>query len=121
MVSAEGQPSPRFQSGNPSHHERAYATTPPALTRALSASSSAPCRIDGGDVDLFHFHHRLERSLGGRTVGIGRCVQQRPRGDLPGQAPSVLAPSARALGAAVVDDRVPVAVGPALVFRYDLK
>src|SRR6266513_389762 len=35
------------------------------LTRALSASSSAPCRFDGGDVDLFHFHHRLERALGG--------------------------------------------------------
>src|SRR2546430_11485593 len=31
------------------------------LTRALSASSSAPCRFDGGDVDLFHFHHRLDR------------------------------------------------------------
>ncbi len=43
---------------------------------------------------FLHFHHRLERALGGRTVGIGRCVEQRPRGDLPGQAPSVLAPAA---------------------------
>src|ERR1700719_641152 len=95
--------------------------TADCLTRALSASGSAPCRFDDGDVDLLHFHHRLERALGGRTVGIGRRVQQRPRSDLPGQAPSVLAPSARALGAAVVDDRVPVAVRLGLVVGDDLK
>ena len=38
-------------------------------------SSSAPRRFDGGDVDLFHGHHRLEGTLGGRVVGIGGCVQ----------------------------------------------
>jgi hypothetical protein len=34
---------------------------------ALSASSSAPRRFDSGNVDFFHFHHRLERALGGRA------------------------------------------------------
>ena len=38
-------------------------------------SSSAPRCFDGGDVDLFHGHHRLEGTLGGRVVGIGGCVQ----------------------------------------------
>ena len=48
-----------------------------AVFSALSASSSVPRRFDRGDVDLSHLHHRLERALGGRTVGIGYCVQQR--------------------------------------------
>src|SRR5579864_7939097 len=97
------------------------ATPPPAASRVLSASRSAACRFDGGDVDLPHFHHRLERALGGRTVGIGGRVDQRPRRDLPGQAPSVLAPPARALGTAVFDDGVPVAVCLGLVVGDDLK
>ena len=54
------------------------------LARVLSASSSAACRFDGGNVDLFHFHHSLERAFGGRAIGIGHGVHQRPRGDLPG-------------------------------------
>jgi hypothetical protein len=52
--------------------------------RALGASRSASCCFDRGDVDLFHFHHRLERALRGRTIRIGRCFQQYAWGDLPG-------------------------------------
>jgi type II secretory pathway predicted ATPase ExeA len=64
------------------------------------------------------------------TTGTGKSTAIREmlsaalaRGDraVPGQAPSVLAPSARALGAAVVDDRVPVAVRLCPVFGDDLK
>ncbi len=27
-------------------------------------------------IDLFHFHHRLEGALRGRTIRIGPCYQQ---------------------------------------------
>jgi hypothetical protein len=27
--------------------------------------------LDGGDVDLFHPHHRLERPMGDSGIGIG--------------------------------------------------
>ena len=73
-------------------------------------SSAAPRRLDGGDVDLPHGHHGVERALGGGPVGVGDRLRQGDRRDLPGQAPSVLAPAARALLPAVADDRVPVAV-----------
>src|SRR6266702_7536089 len=87
----------------------------------LGTSRSASRCFDRGDVDLFHFHHRLERALRGRTIRIGRCFQQYSWGDLPGQAPFVLAPSACALGAAIADDGIPVAIGLGLVLGNDLK
>ena len=46
---------------------------------------------------------------------------QRARGDLPGQAPFILAPPALTLGAAVADDRIPVAIGLGLILGEDLK
>src|SRR5207237_6865805 len=48
-------------------------------------------------------------------------VGQRARGDLPGEAPAVLAPTALALLAAIADDRVPVAVRLFLIVRRDLE
>ena len=56
------------------------------------------------------------RLLGRVAVGACRQVEQQPRRDLPRVAPAVLAPTAGALGSAVPDDRVPVAVGLLLVF-----
>src|SRR5580700_1659635 len=47
-------------------------------------SSTASCRIDSSDVDLFHLHHRLERALGDSRVGIGYRLRQGNRRDLPG-------------------------------------
>jgi hypothetical protein len=46
------------------------------ITRWASfRASTAAGRLDGGDVDLFHPHHRLERALGDRGIGIGdRCL-----------------------------------------------
>jgi len=32
---------------------------------------AAPCRLDRGDVDLLHSHHRVERALGGRLITTG--------------------------------------------------
>ena len=55
-------------------------------------------------------HRRRQPSLG-----------QHARRDLPGHAPFVLAPAARALLAAVPDDRVPVAVGLGLIVGRDLE
>jgi hypothetical protein len=43
------------------------------------------------------------------------------RGNLPGEAPAVLAPTALAFCAAIADDCVPVAVRLFLIFRCDLK
>src|SRR5690348_2329953 len=47
-------------------------------------------RLDPGDVDLPHVHHRFEGALGDRLVGVRRRLQQHPRRDLPGIAPPVL-------------------------------
>ncbi len=46
---------------------------------------------------------------------------QRARGDLPGEAPPVLAPAALTFLAAIADDRVPVAVRLFLSVRRDLE
>src|SRR4051794_39596739 len=84
-------------------------------------SSTTARRLDGSDVDLCHLHHRIERALGGSGIGIGDRLRQDDRRNLPGQSPFVLAPAARALLAAVADDRVPVAVRFGLVDGRDLK
>src|SRR5580765_8833253 len=65
-------------------------------------SRTAARRLDCSDVDLSHLHHRVERALGGGAVGIGDRPGQSDRRNLPGQAPFVLAPPARALFAAVL-------------------
>jgi hypothetical protein len=71
--------------------------------------------------NLFHLHHRIERALGGNGVRVGDRFGQGDRRNLPGQSPFVLAPAARALLAAVADDRVPVAIRFGLVSGCDLK
>src|SRR3954469_20865973 len=76
-------------------------------------------RFDRRDVDLFHRHHRLERALGRRLVRVGRRLEENARRDLPREAPSVLAPAARAFLAAVADAGVPIAVVLFLVFGQD--
>src|SRR5262245_23524131 len=90
-------------------------------TRVEDATSTAARRLDCSDVDLFHLHHRIERALGGSGIGIGDRFRQGDRRNLPGQSPFVLAPAARALLAAVADDRVPVAIRFGLVSGCDLK
>ena len=82
---------------------------------------SAPPRcLDGGDVDLFHVHHRFEDTLCFLATSRQR-IGQRARGDLPGEAPAVLAPTARAFLATIADDRVPVTVRLFLIIRRDLE
>ena len=58
--------------------------------------------------------------LGLRAAGRHR-LGQGARCDLPGDAPAILAPAAGALGPAVADDGVPVAVGLFLVVGGDLE
>src|SRR5438552_14458359 len=82
-------------------------------------SSAASRRLDGGDVDLLHRHHRLERALGLSATGRQR-LGQRPRRDLPGEPPAVLAPTARAFLTAIGDNCIPVAVRLRLIVRGDL-
>src|SRR6185369_13798503 len=48
------------------------------------ATSTAARRLDRSDVDLFHLHHRIERALGSRGVGIGYRLGQSDRRNLPG-------------------------------------
>ena len=68
--------------------EHVTCRAPGAGPACLGGSGSAPGRLDHGDVDLAHFHHRLERALGGRPVGIGGRVDQVRSADPPGHAPS---------------------------------
>ena len=76
-----------------------------------SASGCFRRRLDPGDVDLPHRHHRRERASGLFAVGRGGELHQSPRSDLPADAPAILAPAAIALLAAVADNGVPIAVG----------
>ena len=71
---------------------------------------AAPCGLDHGHIDFLHVHHGVEGAFGFRAAcrhGFG----QDARGDLPVDAPPVLAPAAGAFLAAIADDGVPVAVG----------
>src|SRR5213594_227118 len=88
--------------------------------RPRRLSSAASRRLDSGDVDLLHRHHCLEGALGLSATGRQR-VGQRARGDLPGEAPAVLAPAARAFLTAVADNRIPVEVSLRLIVRGDLE
>src|SRR5437764_4085558 len=88
--------------------------------RPRRPSSAASRRLDGGDIDLLHRHHRLEGALGLSATDRQR-VGQRTRSDLPREAPAVLAPTARAFLAAVADNRVPVAVRLRLIVSGDLE
>jgi hypothetical protein len=83
--------------------------------------TTAACRLDCGDVDFFHRHHRIERALGRSGIGTGDRFRQRDRRNLPGQSPFVRAPAARVLLAAIADDRVPVAIRFVLVSGGYLK
>src|SRR4051812_35593126 len=82
--------------------------------------SAAPRRFDRGDVDFLHVHHGAECALCFIAAGRHR-LRQYARRDLPGDAPSVLAPAALALLAAIADNGVPVAVGFLLIIGGDLK
>src|SRR5688572_9866837 len=90
------------------------------MAQAVVSTSAPPRCLDGGDVDLLHRHHRLEGTLC-LTAASRKRVGQRARGDLPGEAPAVLAPTALTFLAAIADDRVPVAVRLFLIVRRDLK
>src|SRR5260221_11935239 len=83
-------------------------------------SSASPRCLNGGDVDLLHRHHRLEGTLCLATTSR-KCVSECARGNLPGEAPAVLAPTALTFLAAIADDRVPVTVRLFLSVRRDLE
>src|ERR1700716_671927 len=87
---------------------------------AVLSTSASACRLDGGDVNLLHCHHGVECALC-LAATDRQSVGEHPRGDLPGQAPTVLAPAARTFRSAVADDRVPVAVRFFLSVRRDLE
>src|SRR5262249_14468559 len=82
--------------------------------------SASPRCLDSGDVNFLHRHHRLEGTLC-LTATSGKRLGERARSDLPGEAPTVLAPTALAFLAAIADDRVPVAVRLFLILRRDLE
>src|SRR5882724_9685320 len=82
--------------------------------------SAAPRGLDRGDVDLLHFHHRIECALCFSAADRHRLGQYAWR-DLPRDAPVVLAPAAFALLSAVADNGVPVAVGLLLIVGGDLE
>src|SRR5207247_6419736 len=99
----------------------APATTESGQDTAIRGSSCAAARrFDRGDVDLLHAHHGIECALCFIAAGRQRLCQHARR-DLPGDAPLVLAPAARALLASIADNSVPVAVGLLLIIGGDLK
>ena len=61
---------------------------------AARQTLTSPRCLDGGDVDLRHRHHRLEGTLR-LTAASRHRVGERARRDLPGEAPTILAPAAR--------------------------
>ncbi len=89
--------------------------------KVLNRLSTAKRRLDRGDIDVSHLHHRIERALGGSGIGVGDGFRQDNRRYLPGHPPLVFAPAARALLTAVADDRVPIAIRFRLVSGRHLK
>src|SRR6185437_2390601 len=83
-------------------------------------ASAAPRRLNRSDVDLLHAHHRIEGAFC-FTAADRQRLGQHARRDLPRDAPSVLAPAARALLPAIADDGVPVAVRLLLIVSGDLE
>src|SRR5437870_2828746 len=75
-------------------------------------------RLNLRDVDFAHRHHRLEGALAG-FAALARQLEQAARRDLPGKAPLVLAPAASTFLAAVLGDRIPIAVGLFLAVGQD--
>src|SRR5207302_4615711 len=89
-------------------------TAPPFFgpRRPPSASGyrlARSCSLDLGNVDPVHGHHGLHRPLRGGAIRILQRRHQDSRHDLPREAPTVPAPAARAFGAAILDDRIPIA------------
>ena len=112
-------------SGDPRMHLQAVdVPSPPAESEARAhlagLALAAARRLDGGDVDLPHRHHRFECALGLSAAG-GKRVGEHAWGDLPVEAPAVLTPTARAFGAAIVDDGIPESVSLFLIVGRDLE
>lgn len=84
-------------------------------------ASTTPRRLYGGDIYLAHLHHGLEGAPGGLGVGIRDRLGEGQGGDLPGDAPLVLAPAALARLTTVIDDGVPIAIRLGLGLRCDLE
>src|SRR5690606_23154577 len=101
---------------------RVHAGDPSGDESLLSecVASATPRGLNRGDIDLLHGHHRLESAPRFLTPCRERFGQN-PRRDLPGHAPLVLAPAARAFLATIADDRVPVAIGLFLIVGRDLE
>src|SRR5262245_43307452 len=93
--------------------------TPSALA-ILRSTSAAPRGLDRGDVNLLHSHHRIKRALCFIAAGRQRFGQYTRR-DLPRHAPLVFAPAARAFLAAIIHDRVPIAIRLSLIVSGDLE
>jgi len=100
--------------------EAAVRATPGRLNLTGEFPFTTPSRLDGGNIDLRHRHHRLE-SPPGLIATSGKRVGQHARRDLPGEAPAILTPTALAFLAAIADDRVPVAVRLFLIVCRYLK
>ena len=92
------------------------------LSRLIAAlfAIAPPRGLDHSDVDFLHFHHRIEGAFC-FSAASRHCFRQDPWRDLPGETPLVLAPAARALLTAIVDDGVPVAIGFFLIVCGDLE
>lgn len=86
----------------------------------IRISLPPPGGFDFGDVYFAHLHHGGEGALG-FFAACGDGFGQDSRGDLPRDAPAVLAPAAFARFAAIGDDRVPIAVGFLLGVGRDLE
>src|SRR5208283_2186995 len=73
------------------------------------------CSLNFSNVDTAHGHHGVHRPLRGGAIRILQRGNQGSRHDLPRKAPAVLAPAALAFAAAILDNRIPVAVGLCLI------
>ncbi len=83
-------------------------------------SLALDCRFNGRNINLLHRHHRLEGTPGD-IAARGHRIGQDAWGNLPVEAPFVLAPAARTFSATIADDSAPVTVRFRLIFGRDLK
>jgi hypothetical protein len=89
--------------------------------RALGALAPVARRDDRRHVDFRHRQHGREHTLPCCGVWSRHRVRQDPRGDLPGNAPAVLAPAAAAFRAAISSQRIPISISFRLARRRHLE
>ncbi len=92
-----------------------------AVRRIVRRQSTAKRSLNYTDIDLGHFHHRIESAFGSSRVGVRNGSRQNHRNYLPRHTPLVLTPTTSAFLTIVTNDCVPITIRFGLIIGCDLE